>query len=125
MNIVETNIELAPVFDALRLLFLPYTAELDCKEDVTGKIYIDTHFLMKNKKPIFFGSVEIRKNYVSFHLMPVYVNPDLLNNISAELKKHMQGKSCFNFKHIDTVLFDELRQLITDGYHYYVESGYI
>ena len=47
--------------------------------------------------------------------MPVYVNPKLLNNISPELKRRMQGKSCFNFKKIDESLFEELAVLTKRG----------
>ncbi len=50
---------------------------------------------------MFFGAAVIKKNYVSFHLMPVYVHPDLLEGISDGLRKRMQGKSCFNFKALD------------------------
>ncbi|MFV2058913.1 MAG: hypothetical protein ACC707_20835 [Thiohalomonadales bacterium] len=125
MTSTETTTEFGTIFDTLRLLLLPYAEELDCREDISGKIYINTHYLMKNQKPVFFASVEIRKNYVSYHLMPMYVNPDLVTNISAELSKRIQGKSCFNFQETDNVLFAELRQLTTDGYHYYVECGYI
>jgi hypothetical protein len=38
------------------------------------------------------------KSYVSFHLIPVYMFPDLLKGLSPALEKRMQGKSCFNFK---------------------------
>jgi len=61
---------------------------------------------------MYFGSVQIKKNYVSFHLMPVYAFPDLLNNCSAALKKRMQGKACFNFTAIDEPLFAELADLV-------------
>jgi hypothetical protein len=37
--------------------------------------------------------------------------PDLLGNISPELKQRMQGKSCFNFKTIDERLLTELAEL--------------
>jgi hypothetical protein len=37
--------------------------------------------------------------------------PDLLQGISPELKKHMQGKSCFNFRKMEPVLFSELAEL--------------
>jgi len=60
---------------------------------------------------IFFGAAQIKKNYVSFYLMPVYMFPELLKGISPELKKHMQGKSCFNFKKVDPELFKELTKL--------------
>jgi len=46
---------------------------------------------MENKKQLFFAAVKIGKTSVSFYLMPVYVFPDLTENISPELKKRMQG----------------------------------
>ena len=33
--------------------------------------------LLFKGKPMYFGSVLIQKNYVSFHLFPVYTNPEL------------------------------------------------
>ncbi len=48
--------------------------------------------------------------------MPVYVNPALLEAISPELRKRMQGKSCFNFKTIDMQLFEELAALTYVAY---------
>jgi hypothetical protein len=68
--------------------------------------------------------VQIKKNYVSFYLMPVYMYPDLLKNISPELKKHMQGKSCFNFKKIEISLFDELTQLTEQAFERFVKEEY-
>jgi predicted nucleotide-binding protein (sugar kinase/HSP70/actin superfamily) len=37
--------------------------------------------------------------------------PELLKGMSPELKKHMQGKSCFNFKKVEPDLFKELKEL--------------
>jgi hypothetical protein len=62
-------------------------------------------------KPRFFGAVQTRKSYVSYHLMPVYENPSLLDGISDGLRKKMQGKSCFNFTVSDPSLFEELDAL--------------
>jgi hypothetical protein len=67
-------------------------------------------------KDVWFGAVQTRKNYVSYHLMPVYVFPELLDTISPELKKRMQGKSCFNFTRVDEKLFNELADLTEQGY---------
>lgn len=67
-------------------------------------------------REVWFGAVGPRKNYVSFHLMPVYAFPDLLKSISPALKKRMQGKSCFSFKEVDEELFDELAKLTEQGY---------
>ena len=69
-----------------------------------------------NGREVWFGAVGTRKNYVSYHLMPVYRFPELLKGISPELKKRMQGKACFNFKEVDEKLFAELARLTEEGY---------
>ena len=63
-----------------------------------------------------YGAVQTKKNYVSYHLMPVYEHPDLLDGISPELRARLHGKSCFNFRAVDTVLFDELDALTARGF---------
>ncbi len=70
---------------------------------------------MKNKQPLCFGDVRLGKNYVSFYLMSVYVSPGETKGMSPELKKRMQGKSCFNFKAVDEKLFQELATLTKAG----------
>ena len=47
---------------------------------------------------MYFGSVRLGKAYASFHLMPLYMCPELARQISPELRKRMHGKTCFNFK---------------------------
>jgi len=47
--------------------------------------------------------------------MPVYMHPELLKRVSPELKKRMQGKSCFNFSSVEPALFKELTALIAGG----------
>ncbi|MBT8077502.1 MAG: DUF1801 domain-containing protein [Gammaproteobacteria bacterium] len=113
------------VYAALRKLMLPYAKHLVVVKDEPGSLYLDTQHIMKNRKPLFFGAIQIKKNYVSYHLMPVYVNPALLDDTSAELKKRMQGKSCFNFTSVDKVLFSELGRLTKNGFNFYRKEGYI
>ena len=67
-------------------------------------------------KDLWFGAVVTGKSYVSYHLIAVYGFPDLLDDISPELKKRMQGKSCFNFKAVDETLFKELARLTEKSY---------
>ncbi|HMQ53469.1 MAG TPA: hypothetical protein PKE64_19810 [Anaerolineae bacterium] len=117
--------ELSHVFQELKKIMQPYAVELDCTSDDPGNFSLDTKQIMKNKKPLFFGAVQTKKNYVSYHLMPVYVNPSLLDNISHDLKKRMQGKSCFNFKATDDELFKELSALTQAGYESYKQAGYV
>ncbi len=111
------------VFAALRKIMIPVVESLDVKHDEPGNFYVDTFHTMKNRKRLWFGGVQIKKNYVSYHLMPVYVNPSLLEGMSAGLKKRMQGKSCFNFTSEDVVLFDELELLTQRGFEDYQMQG--
>jgi hypothetical protein len=69
--------------------------------------------------------VQIGKRYVSYHLMPVYGCPKLLDGHSAKLKGRMQGKSCFNFTAEDDELFAELEQLTEEGFAVFRKAGYL
>jgi hypothetical protein len=103
------------VFEQLKKILEPYAEQLTLKTDTADTYYLDGPYSEKWKKEVFFGSAQIKKNYVSFYLMPVYMYPELLQDISPELKKHMQGKSCFNFKKVEPHLFEELEQLTRLG----------
>ena len=100
-----------PVFEQLKNILKPFEPKLTVTADTPGAYSLDGPYSEKWKKQLFFGSAQIKKNYVSFYLMPVYMFPDLLKNISPELRKHMQGKSCFNFKKVEPALFEELEEL--------------
>ena len=113
------------VCSALKSVLAPYASQLDAKKDDALELYVDTRHLQKNRKPLFFGAVQVKKSYVSFHLMPVYVNPDLLDAISPELKARMQGKSCFNFAKIDKPLLKELEALVEAGFQSYKQQGFV
>ena len=117
--------DLAPVYAALHKILIPYAAKLDTKRDDGTELWVDTRHLQQNKKPLFFGAVQIRKSYVSFHLMPVYLKPDLLDSVSPELRSRMQGKSCFNFKHSEPKLFKELAALTKSAYANYQQQGFV
>jgi hypothetical protein len=105
---MTTQSEFPLIFEKLRSILKPYSSKFKITSDTSDAYSLDGPYSEKWKKQIFFGAAQIKKNYVSFYLMPVYMFPDLLKNMSPELKKHMQGKSCFNFKKIETPLFDEL-----------------
>ena len=104
-----------PVFTRLRALLEPYAPYLTVTHDSKDLYYLNGPYSQEYKRVLFFGSAQI-KNYVSFYLMPVYMYPELLEGLSPELKKRMQGKSCFNFSHVDEVLFEELAGLTGRGF---------
>jgi len=102
-------------FRRLRTILQRHAAYLVVTKDESALYYLDTAHIMNNKKPLFFGSVQIRKRYVSFHLMPVYVFPDLLNPVAPDLLNRMQGKSCFNFNAIAEEHVTALENLTAAG----------
>jgi hypothetical protein len=63
-------------------------------------------------QPMWFAQLRLGKAYVSFHLMPLYMNETLAGTIPPNLKKRMQGKTCFNFKSVpDPEILAELARL--------------
>jgi hypothetical protein len=121
---MTTQTEFPIVFESLKAIIQPYANKLAVKTDTPDHYYLDAAFNEKWKKELFFASAQIQKNYVSFYLMPVYMYPDLLKHISPELKKHMQGKSCFNFKKVEKNLLKELSQLTKQGFERLMKEEY-
>lgn len=117
--------DLDAVFDDLRAIMAPYAARLDIKKDDDAELYVDTRHIQKNRKPLFFGAVQVKKGYVSYHLMPVYAKPELLDKLSPQLRSRMQGKSCFNFTASDPALLKELAALTKAGYASYEAQGFV
>ena len=113
------------VFNRLRGIMAEHVGHLDIVHDRDDYYYVDTHHIQKNKKPLYFGGVKLQKKYVSYYLMPVYGNPELTENISPELTKRRQGKSCFNFKVEDETLFAEIAELTKQSVEDFKAQGFI
>src|SRR5450759_4527869 len=103
------------IFEQLKKILQDYEGRLVVTDNTSENYSLNTSFSKKYGKELFFAAVTIKKSYVSYHLMPVYMFPDLLAGASEGLKKRMQGKSCFNFKAIDEELFSELARLTRHG----------
>jgi hypothetical protein len=112
---LKNSSNFAETFARLRSILEPYAAKMNVVHDNAANYYLETHYVMKNKQRVFFGAVQVKKSYVSYHLMPIYMCDELLSTISPDLKKHMQGKACFNFKAVDATLFKELAKLTKAG----------
>ena len=104
---------LETVFEDLRDLFTPFQAWAELVSDTPTRYHLDTHEVRaRDGYRTAFGGVAIGKRYVSVHLMPLYVHPDLLDGVSPALRRRMQGKSCFNFRSVDPDLRPELAALV-------------
>ena len=113
------------VFIALKKILTPYEKRLSVVRYKPEFYYLETVLPCHKGKPVLFGAVRLGKSYVSYYLMPVYMNPALQKCISPELKKRMQGKSCFNFTEIDPILFRELTALTAAGFKGFSDRKFI
>ena len=125
MGQLASTAEFPVVFQRLKAILAPHAPRLLVKTDTADTYYLDTHHVMPNKLPLFFGAAQIKKNYVSFYLFPIYACPEMLEGISPGLRKRMQGKSCFNFTQVDEPLFEELAALTAAGMARFEAVGYL
>ena len=112
-------------FGELKALFAPYVERLKTSADTPSNFMLDGEYVAEFKRPMFFGGVRQGHAYVSFYLMPVYSNPELLGKISDDLRRRMQGKSCFNFTRVEPELFAELEQLVHASFACYERLNYV
>jgi hypothetical protein len=113
------------IFARLRAVLQKHLGRLSVKEDTPTSYCLQGGLHPKHKTPMPIAWVGINKNYVSYHLMPIYGCPKLLDDCSEELKARMQGKSCFNFKTIDDDLFTELDNLTAGSFAAFKKAGFM
>lgn len=108
------------VFAALKPVLGEQAKRLSVKTDTPVEYTLVTKspspYPQHKGQPMFFASLRLGKAYVSFHLLPLYMNPALADTVSPALKKRMQGKACFNFKnHPEPEALAELKRLTEAG----------
>jgi len=111
--------DLPTVFAALKEILEPYEKHLHILPYKPEFYCLVTRLSVHKGKLVWFAAIRMGKNYVSYHLMPVYMNPAMQKRIPPELKKRMQGKACFNFSEVDHGLFRELAGLTRAGFEGY------
>jgi len=102
--------DFAAVHDRLRAILMAHRGDLVVTKDGPGGMAIEVPGL-EGKPRGYVAGTRFGKSYVSFYLMPVYATPDLVESMSPELRKRMQGKACFNFTKVDEPLLAELDAL--------------
>lgn len=122
--------EFTSVFAALKPVLSKYENRLVVKVDTSQEYTLVTKsaspFPQHKGQPLYFGSVRLGKAYVSFHLMPIYMCPEVAKGISPALKKRMQGKTCFNFKaEPEPGLIADLTRLTEAGFEEWKEKKWV
>jgi len=101
---------LAAVHERLRAILAPYRGRLRVANDGPGGMTLELPEYAGQPWG-FAAGTRLGKRYVSYYLMGVYGDDGRAAAISPELRKRMQGKSCFNFTRIDEPLLQELEAL--------------
>jgi hypothetical protein len=102
--------DLDAVHARLREILAPYRDTLVVTKDGPGGVTLEVPGL-EGKPWGYVAGTRLGKRYVSYYLMPVYASPGAIEGMSPDLRKRMQGKSCFNFSTIDERLFSELADI--------------
>ena len=115
------------IFSALKSVLVKHAKRLSVKTDTASEYTlvakIPSPFPQHKGHPLEVASVRVSKAYVSFHLMPL---AEAAKNISPELKKRMQGKTCFNFKSDPGAeMMAELKRLTEAGFERWDEKKWI
>jgi len=111
------------VFERLRKVLEPYAKHMVVKHDGPGIYYLESAPVPKYGTEVFFGAVQAGKGQVSFHFMPIYVFPEMRDELSPALKKRLRGTSKFTFTDLDAALLKELAALTKKGYQGYRRGG--
>jgi hypothetical protein len=104
------------LFARFKEMLAPYAARMHVSADEPRMYGVDMAPEDERDPSTWFAGTRLGKRYVSYYLMPVYVQPALLEGISPELRRRMQGKSCFNLTRVDEPLLAELEALTRTGY---------
>jgi hypothetical protein len=102
--------DLAQVHERLKTILAPYRDRLHVARDGPGGMTLELPEYA-GKPWGFAAGTRLGKRYVSYYLMGVYGDAGLDASVSPELKRRMQGKSCFNFTKVEDDLLRELEDL--------------
>jgi hypothetical protein len=118
-TVANPRADFAAVEQRLREILQPLRSRLVATSDGPGGLVLQIPGL-EGKPWGYVAGIRPGKRYVSFYLMSVYASPEVAASMSPELRRRMQGKSCFNFTSVDETLFAELARITEAGFEPYL-----
>jgi hypothetical protein len=109
MNLGELEAE-------LRAVLVPYEDVLDPSEIYGMEVLRHRDRKMHD----WFAGVRPGNGAVKFMLLPVHTHPELLEGLSAELRKRKTGASLFTLRAEDDALLPEIEALVARSFDAYV-----
>jgi len=121
--------DLSEIFKRLKLLLQKYDKVFVSKinDEKHFDLWSNKEFIFegKIKKEMFFASVEVQKNDVAFHFIPIYTNSNLIDELQPNLKSKLKGKSCFHFKNLNRELENEIADALEKGFQIFKQKDWI
>ncbi|MND78039.1 hypothetical protein D3C87_622520 [compost metagenome] len=78
-----------------------------------GKFMSNPNAISYNEQGVFKYGLTVAKNYISFHSLVMYSNPQLMDELKLKLPKAKFQKGCINFKSLDefpeSILVDHMQ----------------
>jgi len=97
---------------------------LNSSYEIIGNKPVPYGYKKKLVPGMFFASIAQRKDSVTFHFFPSYMDATL-NEVAPSLYKCLKGKTCFHFTREDQVNEKELTSLIEKGMLAWKKFGYM
>ena len=120
----DTPTAFSETFVALRGMLAKVGHSLEVTADTPTDFQLASKTMIDRRgRPLFVAAVQVKKNYVSYHLMPIYAVPGLIDTLSPALRKRMQGKACFNFTTVGAAELKELEAVTRSGFSQFRKSG--
>jgi hypothetical protein len=66
-----------------------------------------------------------QKDSISFHYLPLYMNPALKSKLAPAFTKLLKGKTCFHIKSLDPALAEHINRAIEEGASFYRSRGWL
>ena len=97
---------------------------LNSSYEIIGNKPVPYGYKKKVVPGMFFASIAQRKDSVTFHFFPSYMDTKL-NEVAPSLYKCLKGKTCFHFTKEDQVNEKELTLLLEKGILAWEKFGYM
>jgi hypothetical protein len=121
--------ELAEIYRGLKIILKRYEGPFQPKVDGDSSYdlwsFKDLVIAGRKRKEVFFASIVIRKTYVGFYYMPIYIDVGLKDVFKPELMKLLKGKSCFYIRDLSPDIASQIEEALKIGYELYKERGWV
>jgi hypothetical protein len=76
-------------------------------------------------KTVGMASIILQKGYVGFYFLPIYLEPELAEKLSPELRKLLKGRTCFYIRQFMPELRKDVQAALEIGKKNFAKRGWI